>query len=105
MWAWPYMVSSSAINSARLFFLLSGGSKMLVLRRPKVVQGQNTDAWSLAAKDRGRSMGLDAGTNLDSRSSVIGDDRRGLVENTMNKKQGEEAATLPLDRPPREPPP
>ncbi|CAH9145828.1 unnamed protein product [Cuscuta epithymum] len=64
---------------------LSGGKRMLGLRRPKVVEVQKMDDWPLAAKDHERSVGLEAGTDLDPRSSVLGGDRRGLVENMMKK--------------------
>ncbi|CAH9072924.1 unnamed protein product [Cuscuta epithymum] len=38
--------------------------------------------------------------DLDSRSSVLGGERGGLVENMMNKRQDEEEATILLDCPP-----
>ncbi|CAH9082875.1 unnamed protein product [Cuscuta europaea] len=77
---------------------------MLSLQRSKVAQGRKTDAWSLAPKGCGRSVSLEVGTDLDSKSFVIGGDKGGLVENIMNKRQGEEATTLLLNRPPPEPP-
>ncbi|CAH9061978.1 unnamed protein product [Cuscuta epithymum] len=78
---------------------------MLNLWRPKVVQGRKMDAWSLAAKGHGRSVELEVGTDLDSRSFVLGGDKEGLVENLMNKRQREEETSVLLDRPPPEPPP
>ncbi|CAH9094042.1 unnamed protein product [Cuscuta epithymum] len=95
----------------RLFLLLLLGE----------IKRREDDVWSLAVegcagtgdgclvsggqKGHGRSVGLEAGTNLDSRSSVLGSDRGGLVKNMMNKRQGEEEATVLPDRPPPEPPP
>ncbi|CAH9148965.1 unnamed protein product [Cuscuta epithymum] len=72
---------------------------MLGLQRPNVVQGRETDAWSQAVKGHGRSMGLVAGTDLESRSFMLGGDRGGLIEIMMKKSQGEEEATVLLDRP------
>ncbi|CAH9130122.1 unnamed protein product [Cuscuta epithymum] len=62
------------------------------------------DAWSPMGKGHGRSVGLEAGTDLDSRSSVLGGDIGSLIKNMINKRQGEEEATVLLDRPPLDPP-
>ncbi|CAH9102435.1 unnamed protein product [Cuscuta epithymum] len=76
---------------------------MFGLQRLKVVQGRKMNVWSTTARDHGRTVGLEAGTDLDLRSSVLGGDKGGLVENRMNKRQGDEEATVLLDRPPPEP--
>ncbi|CAH9139523.1 unnamed protein product [Cuscuta epithymum] len=57
------------------------------------------EVWSQAAKGHGRSVGLEAATDLNSRSSVLGGDRGSSIENVMNKRQDEEEATLLLGRP------
>ncbi|CAH9139524.1 unnamed protein product [Cuscuta epithymum] len=62
-------------------------------------QGRKMEVWSQAAKGHGRSVGLEAATDLNSRSSVLGGDRGSSIENVMNKRQDEEEATLLLGRP------
>ncbi|CAH9095441.1 unnamed protein product [Cuscuta epithymum] len=58
-----------------------------------------------SGKGHGRSLWLKAGTDLNSRSYVIGGKSGGSTENVMNKRHHEEETIVPPTRPPPELPP